>query len=41
MLKYWLMWETSNTGVFKFEPLEGVTEDEFHREFNANVLGSI
>ena len=30
-----------NAGVFKFEPLETVTEDEFHREFNTNVLGSI
>jgi 3-oxoacyl-[acyl-carrier protein] reductase len=27
--------------VFKFEPLEAVTADEFHREFNTNVLGSI
>jgi 3-oxoacyl-[acyl-carrier protein] reductase len=31
----------NNAGVFKFEPLEAVTEDEFHREFNTNVLGSI
>jgi len=29
----------NNAGVFKFEPLESVTEDEFHREFNTNVLG--
>ena len=31
----------NNAGVFKFEPIEVVTEDEFHREFNTNVLGSI
>jgi 3-oxoacyl-[acyl-carrier protein] reductase len=31
----------NNAGVFKFEPVEAVTEDEFHREFNTNVLGSI
>ena len=31
----------NNAGVFKFEPLEAVTEREFHREFNTNVLGPI
>jgi 3-oxoacyl-[acyl-carrier protein] reductase len=31
----------NNAGVFQFEPLEAVTEDEFHREFNMNVLGPI
>jgi 3-oxoacyl-[acyl-carrier protein] reductase len=31
----------NNAGVFKFEPLEAVTEEEFHREFNTNVLGTI
>jgi 3-oxoacyl-[acyl-carrier protein] reductase len=31
----------NNAGVFQFEPLEAVTEDEFHREFNTNVLGLI
>lgn len=31
----------NNAGVFEFEPLEDVTEDEFHREFNTNVLGTI
>jgi 3-oxoacyl-[acyl-carrier protein] reductase len=31
----------NNAGVFKFFPLEEVTEDEFHREFNTNVLGPI
>lgn len=29
----------NNAGVFQFDPLESVTEDEFHREFNTNVLG--
>ncbi|MEP6563853.1 MAG: glucose 1-dehydrogenase [Mesorhizobium sp.] len=31
----------NNAGVFEFEPLEAVTEAEFHREFNTNVLGII
>ena len=31
----------NNAGVYRFEPLEQVTEDEFHREFNINVLGTI
>jgi 3-oxoacyl-[acyl-carrier protein] reductase len=31
----------NNAGVFQFEPLEAVTEAEFHREFNTNVLGLI
>jgi 3-oxoacyl-[acyl-carrier protein] reductase len=31
----------NNAGVFKFDPIEAVTEDEFHREFNINVLGMI
>jgi 3-oxoacyl-[acyl-carrier protein] reductase len=31
----------NNAGVFEFEPLEAVTENEFHREFNTNVLGPI
>jgi 3-oxoacyl-[acyl-carrier protein] reductase len=29
----------NNAGVFQFDPLESVTEEEFHREFNTNVLG--
>ncbi len=29
----------NNAGVYAFAPLEEVTEDEFHREFNINVLG--
>jgi 3-oxoacyl-[acyl-carrier protein] reductase len=31
----------NNAGVFRFAPLEDVTEDEFHREFDINVLGMI
>jgi 3-oxoacyl-[acyl-carrier protein] reductase len=31
----------NNAGVYQFEPLEEVTESEFHREFNTNVLGLI
>jgi len=31
----------NNAGVFRFDPIEEVTEQEFHREFNTNVLGSI
>ena len=31
----------NNAGVFQFEPLEAVTETEFHRQFNTNVLGTI
>ena len=29
----------NNAGVYKFAPIESVTEDEFHRQFNTNVLG--
>src|ERR1700742_5091355 len=31
----------NNAGVFAFAPLEDVKEEEFHRQFNINVLGSI
>lgn len=31
----------NNAGVYRFEPLEEVKEDEFHRQFNTNVLGLI
>ncbi|MHB1206752.1 MAG: SDR family NAD(P)-dependent oxidoreductase [Rhodospirillaceae bacterium] len=31
----------NNAGVYQFQPLEAVTEDEFHRQFNINVLGPI
>jgi 3-oxoacyl-[acyl-carrier protein] reductase len=29
----------NNAGVFSFFPVDDVTEDEFHRQFNTNVLG--
>lgn len=29
----------NNAGVYQFAPLEEITEEEFHREFNTNVLG--
>ncbi len=31
----------NNAGVYKFLSLKETTEDEFHREFNINVLGTI
>ncbi len=31
----------NNAGVYQFQALEEVTEAEFHREFNINVLGPI
>jgi len=31
----------NNAGVFAFQPLDAVTEAEFHRQFNINVLGSL
>ncbi len=31
----------NNAGVFSFAPLEAVTEEDFHRQFNTNVLGAI
>jgi 3-oxoacyl-[acyl-carrier protein] reductase len=31
----------NNAGIYAFAPLENVTEEEFHREFNINVLGPI
>lgn len=30
----------NNGGVYSFGPLEAFTEDEFHRQYNANVLGA-
>jgi len=31
----------NNAGVYQFGPLEAVTEADFHRQFNINVLGTI
>jgi 3-oxoacyl-[acyl-carrier protein] reductase len=31
----------NNAGVYDFEPLEKVTEAEFHRQYNINVLGTV
>lgn len=31
----------NNAGVYQFAPIEQVTEDEFHRQFNTNVLGPL
>jgi 3-oxoacyl-[acyl-carrier protein] reductase len=31
----------NNAGVYRFEPIESVTEEEFHRIFNTNVLGAV
>ncbi len=31
----------NNAGVYSFQSLEEITEDEFRREFNVNVLGTI
>jgi len=31
----------NNAAVYKFGPLEATTEEEFHREFNTNVLGPL
>jgi len=29
----------NNAGVYEFSPIEGVTPDHFHKQFNLNVLG--
>jgi 3-oxoacyl-[acyl-carrier protein] reductase len=31
----------NNAGVYAFSPLENITEDDFHRHFDTNVLGTI
>ena len=31
----------NSAGVYDFKPIEEITESEFHREFNTNVLGLI
>ena len=30
-----------NAGIYEFAPLEAVTEEHFHKQFNLNVLGLI
>jgi 3-oxoacyl-[acyl-carrier protein] reductase len=30
----------NNAGVYQFNPLENITEEDFHRHFNTNVLGT-
>src|SRR5205823_2215660 len=29
----------NNAGVYEFSPLENITEEHFHKQFNLNVLG--
>jgi 3-oxoacyl-[acyl-carrier protein] reductase len=31
----------NNAGVYRFGPLESLTEQDFHRHFDTNVLGAI
>jgi 3-oxoacyl-[acyl-carrier protein] reductase len=31
----------NNAGIYAFDPIEAVTENEFHRQFNTNVLAPI
>ena len=31
----------NNSGVYEFAPIEAITEEQFHRAFNINVLGAI
>jgi 3-oxoacyl-[acyl-carrier protein] reductase len=31
----------NNSGVYEFAPIEAVTEEQFHKIFNINVLGAI
>lgn len=31
----------NNSGVYEFAPIEAVTEEQFHKMFNINVLGAI
>jgi 3-oxoacyl-[acyl-carrier protein] reductase len=31
----------NNAGVYEFSPIEGVTEEHFHKQFDLNVLGLI
>ncbi len=34
-------WPGLGTGVYSFGPLESITETEFHRQYNTNVLGTL
>src|SRR5438105_346554 len=31
----------NNAGIYDFKPLEAITEEHFHQQFNLNVLGLI
>jgi 3-oxoacyl-[acyl-carrier protein] reductase len=31
----------NNAGIYVFQPLDEITEDEFHHQFNINVLGTV
>lgn len=31
----------NNAGIYEFSPLEAITEDHFHKQYNLNVLGLI
>jgi 3-oxoacyl-[acyl-carrier protein] reductase len=31
----------NNSGIYEFAPLEAITEENFHKSFNINVLGAI
>ena len=31
----------NNAGIYRFAPLEAITEEHFHQHFNTNVLGLI
>src|SRR5712692_8935670 len=31
----------NNAGIYEFSPIEGVTEEHFHKQFNLNVQGLI
>ncbi len=31
----------NNAGIYEFGPLEAITEEHFHKQFNVNVLGTI
>ena len=31
----------NNSGVYEFAPIEAITEEHFHKQFNVNVLGTL